>query len=336
MSTPTVLPSNQSSLSLLAPVVEQSRWKIWELAVWAVLFALPFAIPKHAALVNEIAIVALFALSLDIVLGYRGIVSLGHAAFLGFGAYSAALFAKHIHADPLLGLVLAIGLTTVLGFICAFTVLRGTDLTRLMVTMGVSLLLFELANKLDFLTGGADGLQGVLMAPVLGRFEFDLQGMTAAWYSLTVLLLVFLILRRVLQSPWGYSVQTLRDNALRASAVGVDVSTITVQAYTLAAAVAGAAGALLAQTSGFASLDVFSLERSADLMLMVVIGGLGWLYGGLLGAVVFKLLHDVISSITPQYWGFWMGLFLVVLVMVGRDRLMAAFNPVAWFRKIAP
>jgi branched-chain amino acid transport system permease protein len=139
-----------------------------------------------------------------------------------------------------------------------------------------------------------------------------------------------------MHSPWGFTVQTLRDNQLRASAVGIATSKVTVQLYVLAAAVAGAAGALLAQTTGFASLDVFSVERSADLMLMVVIGGLGWMYGGLLGAIVFKLLHDVISSITPQYWGFWVGLFLVVLVLVGRDRLLGALNPLNWVEKAAP
>jgi branched-chain amino acid transport system permease protein len=322
--------------NILSAVASQSRWKIWEYALWALLFVLPFAVPKHAALVNEIAIVALFAISLDLVLGYRGIVSLGHAAFLGFGAYSAALFAKHIHADPLLGLLVAIAATAVLGLLCAFTILRGSDLTRLMVTMGVSLILFELANKLDFLTGGADGLQGVVIAALLGRFEFDLQGQTAAWYSLSIMLLAFVLLRRMMHSPWGFTVQTLRDNQLRASAVGIATSKVTVQLYVLAAAVAGAAGALLAQTTGFASLDVFSVERSADLMLMVVIGGLGWMYGGLLGAMVFKLLHDVISSITPQYWGFWMGLFLVVLVLVGRNRLLGTLNPLKWFKKAAP
>jgi branched-chain amino acid transport system permease protein len=325
-----------TALNSLGHVAAQARWRGWEYALWAVLFVLPFVLPKHAALVNEIAIVALFAMSLDLVLGYRGIVSLGHAAFLGFGAYSAALFAKHIHADPLLGLAIAIAATALLGLLCAFTILRGSDLTRLMVTLGVSLVLFELANKLDFLTGGADGLQGVVMASLLGRFEFDLQGQTAAWYSLTVLLCLFIVLRRVMHSPWGYTVQTLRDNALRASAVGIATSTVTVQLYVLAAAVAGGAGALMAQTTGFASLDVFSVERSADLMLIVVIGGLGWMYGGLFGAIVFKLLHDLISSVTPQYWGFWMGLFLVLLVLLGRDRLIAALNPFNWLKKAAP
>ena len=189
------------------------------------------------------------------------------------------------------------------------------------------LILFELANKFDGLTGGSDGLQGVMMGPVLGRFEFDLMGQVAASYSLTVLLALFFLARRLVHSPFGATLKAVRDNRLRAMAIGIPVSARLAVVYTIAAGVAGAAGALMAQTTGFASLDVFALERSADVMLILVIGGVGWLYGGVVGAVVFKLMHDVISSITPQYWTFWMGLFLVVLVMVGRERL---FKPWTW------
>jgi len=304
-------------------------WRWYEPLLWAAVFALPALLPGHALIVNEIAIVALFAVSLDLVLGYTGIVTLGHAAFLGFGAYCAALFAKFIHPDPLLGLAVGVAAATVLGAVCSVTILRGSDLTRLMVTQGVALLLLELANKLDWLTGGSDGLQGVMMGPLLGRFEFDLYGQTAAWYSLTVLLLLFALARRWVQSPWGATLMAVRDNPLRAAAIGISVPSRLAVVYTLAAGVAGAAGALLAQTSGFASLDVFALERSADAVLMLVIGGVGWMYGGVLGAVVFKLMHDIISGITPQYWTFWMGLFLVVLMLVGRERL----SPVRWFKR---
>jgi branched-chain amino acid transport system permease protein len=293
-----------------------------------VAFVLPFAFPGHALIVNEVAIVALFAVSLDLVLGYTGIVSLGHAAFLGFGAYAAALFAKHISPDPLFGLLIGTASATALGALCSLTILRGTDLTRLMVTLGMALILMELANKLDWLTGGSDGLQGVMMGPLLGRFEFDLYGQTAAWYSLTVLLVLFVLARRWVHSPWGATLMAVRDNPLRAMAVGIPVHNRLAVVYTVAASLAGAAGALMAQTTGFASLDVFALERSADVMLMLVIGGVGWLYGGVVGAVVFKIMHDVISGITPQYWTFWIGLFLVVLVLVGRERLI---RPWLWF-----
>lgn len=309
-------------------LLDSSRWKLWEPVVWLLAFVAPFVLSRHALIVNEIAIVALFALSLDLILGFTGIVSLGHAAFLGFGAYAAALFAKLVMPDPLVGLVVGMTAATALGAICSLTIMRGTDLTRLMVTLGMALILMELANKMDWLTGGADGLQGVVMGPLLGRFEFDLAGRTAAWYSLTVLLLLFVLARRFIHSPFGATLKAVRDNRLRAMAIGVPVSSRLAVVYTVAAGVAGAAGALLAQTTGFASLDVFSLERSADVMLMLVIGGVGWLYGGLAGAVVFKLLHDVISNITPQYWTFWIGLFLVVLVLVGRERLM---RPWTWF-----
>ena len=309
-------------------LLRAARWQPLELAFWLLAFTSPWLLAQHALIINEIAIVALFAVSLDLVLGYTGIVSLGHAAFLGFGAYAAALFAKHIHPDPLLGLSVGIAAATLLGAVCSLSIMRGSDLTRLMVTLGSALILLELANKYSDLTGGADGLQGVIMGPLFGQFEFDLMGQTAAWYSLAVLFVLFVIARRLVHAPLGATLKAVRDNRLRAMAIGVPVSARLAVAYTIAAGVAGAAGALMAQTTGFASLDVFALDRSADVMLMLVIGGVGWLYGGVLGAVVFKLLHDVISGITPQYWTFWIGLFLVVLVLVGRDRLL---KPWLWW-----
>jgi branched-chain amino acid transport system permease protein len=314
--------------AIAAALQRDSRIKKWEPIAWLLAFAAPLLLPSHSLLVSEIAITALFAMSLDLILGYTGIVSLGHAAFFGMGAYSAALFAKLVMPDPLVGLLVATLLATLLGAACSVTVLRGSDLTRLMVTLGVGLILLELANKLDWLTGGADGLQGVVMGPVLGLFEFDLGGKTAAWYSLGVLFLLFILMRHWVHSPFSAGLKAIRDNRLRASSIGINVNLRLGAVYTLAAGVAGAAGGLLAQTTGFASLDLFAFDRSADLMLMLVIGGTGWLWGGITGAVVFKLLHTVISNLTPQYWTFWIGLFLVVLVLVGRERLM---RPKTWF-----
>ena len=310
-----------------------ARWRWWELALFA---ALPLAwllLPTHALLVNEIAIVALFAVSLDLILGYAGIVSLGHAAFFGVGAYAAAIFAKQSMADPLVGLTVAVGCSALLGAATSLLILRGTDLTRLMVTLGVASILYELANRFDTLTGGADGLQGVVMGPLItpfGRFEFDLAGRVACAYSLLVLATALWLARRLVHSPFGLSLQALRDNRLRAAAIGLSVPARLVVVYTIAAALAGAAGALLAQTSGFASLDLFDFHRSAEVLLVLVIGGTGYLYGGVLGAIVFQLLHDVVSAWTPQYWSFWLGLFLVVLVLVGRERVV---RPWTWFGK---
>jgi branched-chain amino acid transport system permease protein len=307
-----------------------ARWRWWEFALLAALLLSWFALPGKALLLNEIAILALFAISLDLVLGYAGIVSLGHAAFLGFGAYAAALFAKLVMPDPIVGMLVAIVATAVLGLLCSVLILRGSDLTRLMITLGVAAILYEIANKLDWLTGGADGLQGVVMGPLLGRFEFDMSGRTAYAYSLIVLLIAMLVARRVVHSPFGASLKALRDNRLRAAAIGLSVNARIAAVYTFAAALAGAAGALSAQTAGFASLDVFDFHRSADVLLVLVIGGTGYLWGGIFGAVIFRMLHDVIAGWTPQYWTFWIGLFLVVLVLVGRDRLT---KPWTWWRK---
>ena len=305
-------------------LLANSRVRAWEWLLWPLLLLSPLIFPGQALIINEIAIVALFAISLDLILGYTGIVSLGHAAFFGLGGYAAGLLAKHLTGDPLTGLVAGTVVSALAGAVMSLTILRGNDLTRLMVTLGFALILYELANKLDWLTGGADGLQGVTMAPLLGRFEFDLYGRTAALYSLSVLLLAFWLLRRVVHSPYGATLMAIRDNRLRAQSIGIPVAWHLASVYTLAAAIAGTAGVLMTQTTGFASLDLFDIHRSADVLLMLVIGGTGWLYGGIFGAVVFKVLQDVLSSITPQYWTFWLGLFLVVLVLVGRERLAGA------------
>ncbi len=300
-------------------LLSRHRWRWPEIAFWLAAFACLLMPSKHLIL-NEIAILALFALSLDLILGYAGIVSLGHAAFLGAGAYIAGLFAIHVNGDPLLGLLAAAAACGVLGFITSFLVLRGSDLTRLMITLGVALLLGEIANRAAWLTGGADGLQGITMGRLLGLFEFDLYGRTSFTYSLVVLFVLFLLARRLIHSPFGHSLTAIRDNPLRAAAVGIPVKRRLIAIYTFAAIYAGIAGALLTQTTQFVGLDVLSFQRSADVMLVVIIGGAGYLYGGLIGALGFKFLQDWLSALTPQYWHFWIGLILVALVLIGRDR----------------
>jgi branched-chain amino acid transport system permease protein len=297
----------------------QRRWHPAGIAFWMLAVAAFFLFPRQMLILNEIAILALFALSLDLILGYAGIVSLGHAAFLGMGAYAAGLLALHVTADPLAGLAFGMLCGAALGLITSPLILKGNDLTRLMVTLGMALLLHEFANSWGSLTGGADGLQGISMGPVLGLFSFDLFGRTAYLYSLSVLFVLFVLARRIVHSPFGLSLRAIRDNPLRAASSGVPPGPRLATVYTLSAAYAGAAGALLAQTTQFVSLDVLSFHRSADVMLVLIIGGAGYLYGGIIGAVVFKFLQDWISSLTPQYWQFWIGLLLVVFVLGGRE-----------------
>ena len=315
-----------------------ARWHWSEIVFWCLALACAFLFPSRFLIMTDIVRLALFALSLDLILGYAGIVSLGHAAFFGVGAYGAGLLALHgIVTEPVAALVVAGLAATVVGFITSFLVIRGVDLTRLMVTLGIALLLEALGERFSNITGGTDGLQGIEMAPVLGLFTFDMFGKVGFFYALAVLFVLFLVARRIVHSPFGLSLRAIKNNPLRAAAVGVPVNRRLIAVYTLAAFYAGVAGALFTQTTQLASLDVFAFERSADLMLVLVIGGTGYLYGGLIGAIVFKMLQEFFSTITPQYWQFWIGLVLVVIVLVGRARLhrWALFVPNLIVRLVA-
>jgi len=305
-------------------LARRARWSPAEIVFWTFALATIWLFPGKYLIMKDTAILALFALSLDLILGYAGIISLGQAAFFGLAGYFSGLVAKYgLITEPVAALVCAGFVAAALGFVTSFLVLRGSDLTRLMVTLGVALMLGELANRFSNITGGADGLQGVDIAPVLGLFRFDLYGRTGYIYCLVVLFVCFLLARRIVHSPFGLSLRSLKGNPLRASAIGVPVTRRLIAIYTLSAGFAGLAGALLTQTTAFCALDVFSLERSADLLLVLIIGGTGYLYGGLIGAVIYKFLQDWIASLTPQYWQFWIGLVLVAIVLVGRERVEA-------------
>jgi branched-chain amino acid transport system permease protein len=294
----------------------QSRWRHVETAFWLSTL-LPFLLfPNYLGLASQIAITALFALSIDLVLGYAGIVTLGHAAFFGLGAYGAGLFSKFVWGEPLTGLVFGAAVAAVAGYLSSLVVVRFRHLAIIMITLGFGLLLHEAANKAHWLTGGADGLQGVKMWPLLGYFQFDLWGYTAYSYSLAVLFVLFLGVRRIIHSPFGLSLRGIRENWTRMPAIGAPSLSHLRKAYMLSAAIAGVAGALLAQTTETVSLEVLSFGRSADTVVMLVLGGSGRLYGGLVGAFIFMVARDQFSGINPQLWYFWIGLLLVAVVML--------------------
>ena len=308
------------------PLRRAARWHPAEYLFWLLPIVAYFAFPDDLALLSQMAITALFALSLDIILGYAGIISLGHAAFFGVGAYTAGLFALHGWPNPLFGLGAAAVVSAVAGFGASFLVLRGADLTRLMVTLGMALILYVAANKLTSITGGLDGLQGITVSPLLGHFEFDLYGKVAYIYSVVVLFVMFWIARRLVHSPFGLSLQGIRQNVYRMPALGTPVHARLVAAYTIGAAVAGVAGALLTQTTQFVSIDVLSFSRSAELLLILVLGGTGTLYGAMIGAVVFMTVHHVLSDVNPQYWQFWMGAALILVVLFARGGVVGGLQ----------
>ncbi|HET7096573.1 MAG TPA: branched-chain amino acid ABC transporter permease [Casimicrobiaceae bacterium] len=298
------------------------RWRPLEIAFWLVPVAGFFAFPGYLVLGSQIMIVGLFAVSLDLILGYAGIVSLGHAAFFGIGAYTAGLLAVHGWGEPFTGLLAGATTAAIAGFAVSYLVVRGADLTRLMVTLGIGLMLYEAANKAAFITGGVDGLSGVTMWKVAGLFPFGMDGRTAYVYSLVVLFLLFVLLRRIVSSPFGLSLRGIRDGGKRMPAIGSPVSRRLIAVFTLGAAIAGIAGALLAQTTQFVGIDTLGFPRSAELLIMLVLGGTGRLYGALIGAAVYMIAQDFLSGINPVYWQFWIGLLLVVVVLFARDGIL--------------
>ena len=302
------------------------RWRPLEIAFWLIPVVCFFLLPNYRVLGSQILITALFAVSLDLILGYAGIVSLGHAAFFGIGAYTAGLLAVHGWHEPLSGLVAAAVLAAIAGYCVSFLVVRGGDLTRLMVTLGIGLMLWEAANKAHSITGGVDGLSGVTIAPILGMFAFDIGGRTAYVYALVVVFIVFVVVRRVVNSPFGLSLRGIREGGKRMPAIGAPVARRLRMIFTLAAAVAGIAGALLAQTTQFVGIDTLGFPRSAELMIMLVMGGTGRLYGGIVGAAVFMIAQDYLSGIDPVYWQFWIGFFLVIIVLFAHGGILGGLE----------
>src|SRR6478672_6931097 len=199
------------------------RWTPLEIAFWVIPVACFFLLPNYRVLGSQVLITALFAVSLDLILGYAGIVSLGHAAFFGIGAYTAGLLAVHGWHEPLSGLLAAALVATLAGYLLSFLVVRGGDLTRLMVTLGIGLMLWEAANKASSITGGVDGLSGVRIDRIFGLWGFDIGGRTSFVYSLAVVFLVFCVLRRIVQSPFGLSLRGVRENVKRMPAIGAPV-----------------------------------------------------------------------------------------------------------------
>jgi branched-chain amino acid transport system permease protein len=290
------------------------RWHPLEIVFWLCTL-LPFVVtPNYLSLASQIAITALFALSLDLILGYAGIVSLGHAAFFGVGAYSAGLLAKYYFGEPLTGLVVAALAAGVVGYLMSHIIVRFRHLALIMLTMGLGLLLHEAANSASAVTGGADGLQGIKVGTIFG-FKFDMFGRTAYAYALAVLFLCFLAARRIIHSPFGLALRGIRENATRMPAIGAPSRAHLRKAYTLAAVMAGIAGAVLTHTTSTVSLEVLSFGRSADVLVILILGGAGRLYGGIIGAIIYMVARDQFSGINPQYWYFWIGLLLVVVVM---------------------
>jgi branched-chain amino acid transport system permease protein len=302
------------------------RYSPLETLPWLAAVASYFVFPDYLALGAQILATILFALSADLVLGYAGIVTLGHAAFFGTGAYAAGILAAHGWGEPITGLLAGAAAAALVGFLSGLVVLRTTGLALLMQTLVVATMVAEAANKASFITGGDDGLQGMEVWPIFGRFRFDLFGHTAYFYCLIVLFLCWLAARHIVHSPFGRSLTGIRENVRRMHAIGAPVTRRRLIIYTISAALAGISGALIAQTTQFVSLSFLSLERSGTVLIMLIIGGVGQLYGSFIGVPLYMVAQNRFSEIDPVYWYFWIGLLMVVVVVFARGGVLGLFD----------
>lgn len=302
----------------------------WRLSVAVALASVLcwFVLPDQLALLTRIAAMALLVLSLDLVVGYAGLATLGQAAMFGVGAYAAGIVALRWSADPLVGLLCGALAGGAMAGLSGLFLLRYQGFTFLMLTIAVAQIVQSLASKLRDWTGGDDGLSGYLLSPLLGRFEFDLEGRTQYAYVCAVLVILLYVLRRLMNSPFGLSVQGIHQSRARMSALGTAIVPQLWRMYTLAGAVAGMAGALTAQTALVVGLDSLGFNLSAEAIVMLVLGGAGRLTGALIGTAVFMVLHHTASSINPYHWLFVIGGLLMVVVLMPKVSWRALPRPV--------
>ena len=294
-----------------------------KLLPWLAVAALPLALPGYEPLATQVFVMILFALSLDLLVGYAGIVTLGHAGLFGMGGYTAGILSVHGMTDPLITALAAMVLAALTGLVFGAAMLRTKGLTLLMLTMTSAFLLYEIANKATDLTGGEDGLQGVSFAPVLGLFAFDFRGKTAFFYSLAVLFLVFTFVRAVINSPFGWSLRGIRENDARMAAIGCPIMRRRIIVYVISSALAGLAGALQAQATQFVALYSLSFELSGNILIMLILGGAGRLYGAFVGVPVFMFAQDLLAKQDPANWFLGQGLILIVIVMLAPGGILA-------------
>ena len=302
--------------------LRQNRLRWFEALPWLIGIGVYFGLPDQLPFASQVLITILFALSLDLVMGFAGIVTLGHAAFYGTGAYAAGIYAIHVSPEPLSGLLAAAVAAALVGAGSGLIILRTHGLTQLMLTLAFATLLAEAANKASFITGGNDGLQGIAIDPLAGLFHFDMFGRTGYVYCLVVLFFGWAVLRALLASPFGQSLVGIRENLTRMHAIGAPVGRRLLVTYTVSAAMAGIAGGLLAQSTQFVGQSVLSFERSGEVVIMLVFGGIGRIYGAFIGVVVYMIAQDQLAKSDPVFWNFWIGLILVLAVLFARGGIL--------------
>jgi branched-chain amino acid transport system permease protein len=309
--------------------LSRDRLRPLEALPWIGAAAAYFAFPDALPLGAQIIVMILFALSMDILAGYTGIVTLGHAAFYGAGAYTVGTLSISGRVqDPIAGLVLGGLVGAALGTIAGSLMLRTRGLALLILSLSLLLMLQEAANQLSALTGGSDGLQGMKFGALFGRFTFGFDGRVIYLYAAGVLFVCWVFVRILVITPFGRSLVGIRENPTRMAAIGVNVRAREIAAFTIASALAGIAGALSAQVDQFVSLNALGFDLSGAVLVVLVLGGLGRIYGAFIGAPIYLLAQDVLAKDDPVYWHFWLGLMLILIVLFARGGVLGLLDQV--------
>lgn len=285
--------------------------------------------PDNLAFLTRVISVALLVLSLDLIVGYCGVASLGQGALYGAGAYAAGIACVHGIADPVLLILIGAGAGAVMGLLMGAIMLRAHGLPQLVLSIAIVQLLHEAANKASSITGGSDGLSGMSPAPLFGLFEFDLWGRSAYLFGLGLLLIVFAVLRFVTRSPFGMVCRGLKEDPLRVSALGIYAFPVLLKMFVISGAVAGMGGALAAIATQVVGLDSVSFEISANALVMLVLGGIGHLYGALIGTVIFMALEHIVAAINPFHWMTLVGAVLIAIVLFAPRGLSGTLDELA-------
>ncbi|XUX15926.1 branched-chain amino acid ABC transporter permease [Shinella yambaruensis] len=285
--------------------------------------------PNNLALLTRITAIALLVLSLDLVTGYCGVATLGHAALFGAGAYGAGIAAAHFGiTDPIAMLAVGVVAGALAGLVSGAVVLRAHGLPQLVLSIAIIHLAHEAANKASGWTGGSDGLAGIMPDAVFGLYPFDLWGRTAYVFGIVLLIAAFVILRQIVRSPFGMLCRGIKQDPLRVRAMGASVRGTLIRMYAISGAVAGAGGALNAISTQVVGLDSLSFTLSAEALVMLVLGGTGSLYGALIGTLSFLWFEDVVSAANPFHWLTIVGALLIAVVLFAPKGLygsLAAF-----------
>jgi branched-chain amino acid transport system permease protein len=287
-------------------------------AIWAALLLAPYWMPPlggYTALGTRVLVLALAAMSVNFLLGFTGVLSFGHAAYFGLGAYGTGLALKFVTLSTPLSILMGTALAGIAGGLLGSLVVRRRGVYFAMVTIAFGQVFYYIAFQWSSLTGGDDGLRGFSRQPLhFGLFTIDILSNENAFYYFVVLFfgLVTGVMALILRSPFGRTMLAIRENERRARFLGIAVERHIWIAFTLSCFFIGVAGALYALTNNFADPRGLHYSQSGDFVMMAVMGGMRTFWGPLFGAAVFVVVQDYLSSITVN----WMSLVGLLFVMV--------------------